>query len=373
MSDTETFACEELEQLMVAALTGSGVSEKNAASVAKALLAAEIDGRKGHGFSRIPSYCGQARTGKVDGMAEPAIMKELPGSLMIDVKHGYFYPAMDLAFEHFPDKARANGVAAVAFNNSHHCGVLGHHVEKAADQGLIAIVMGNTPQAMAPWGGTKPIYGTQPLAFASPRKGALPLVMDMALTQVARGNIMTAKQAGKSIPEGWATDAQGNPTTDPEVALREGVLLPMGGAKGAALGLMIEILSAPLTGSALSTEASSFFTDEGDPPSVGQFLLAIDPEAFSGRDHFLKRVEAIMTSITSQEGTRLPGGRRVALREKAEKEGLTVPAHLVEEAKALAGGARINPLKTKLFHLALLQAEMRAPGQRPGTRTNSSQ
>lgn len=337
MSETATFTCDELEALMVAALTGSGVSERNAASVANALLAAEMDGRKGHGFSRIPSYCGQARSGKVKGAVTPQIMKELPASLMIDVNHGFFYPAMDLAFESFPGKARANGVAAVAFHNSHHCGVLGHHVEKAAGLGLIAIVMGNTPQAMAPWGGTKPIYGTQPLAFASPRKDDLPLVMDMALTQVARGNIMTAKQAGKSIPEGWATDAGGNPTTDPEVALTEGVLLPMGGAKGAALGLMVEILSASLTGSALSTEASSFFTDEGDPPSVGQFLLAIDPDAFSGRDHFLARVEAILESITSQEGARLPGGRRAALREKARKEGLTVPANLVEEAKKLAG------------------------------------
>ena len=337
MSDTITFSCAELEALMHAALTGSSTSEANARSVAKALLAAEIDGRKGHGFSRIPTYAGQARSGKVDGQAEPEIMKELPGSLMIDVKHGFFYPAIDLAFEYFPAKARANGIAAVGFHNSHHCGVLGHHVEKAADLGLIALVVGNTPQAMAPWGGNKPIYGTQPLAFACPRKDALPLVMDMALTQVARGNIMTAKQRGEKIPEGWATDAQGNATTDPEVALREGVLLPVGGAKGAALGLMVEILAAPLTASALSTEASSFFTSDGPPPSVGQFLIAIDPDAFSGNAHFLERVEAIMDSIATQEGARIPGARRAELREKAEKEGLTVPANLVDEAKQLAG------------------------------------
>lgn len=336
MSDTVTFTCDELEALMVAALTGSNTSDANARSVAKALLAAEIDGRKGHGFSRIPTYSGQARSGKVDGQAKPEIMKELPGALMIDVHHGFFYPAVDLAFDHFPQKAKANGIAAVGFHNSHHCGVLGHHVERAADMGLIALVVGNTPQAMAPWGGNRPIYGTQPLAFASPCKDALPLVMDMALTQVARGNIMTAKQQGNPIPEGWATDKDGNPTTDPEVALTEGVLLPVGGAKGAALGLMVEILAAPLTASALSTEASSFFTTEGEPPSVGQFLIAIDPEAFSGRDHFLDRLEVIMESITSQEGARLPGGRRQALREKAAKDGLTVPANLVEQARELA-------------------------------------
>lgn len=337
MSDTVTFTCDELEQLMFAAMVNAKTSEKNARLVVKALLAAEIDGRKGHGFSRIPSYSGQAISGKVDGMVEPEIMKDLPGALMIDVKNGFFYPAIDLAFEHLPSKTRNNGIAAVGFHNSHHCGVLGHHVEKIAQQGLIAIVMGNTPQAMAPWGGTRPIYGTQPLAFASPRQNELPLVMDMALSQVARGNIMTAKQQGKPIPEGWATDAKGNPTTDPEVALSEGILMPAGGIKGAALGLMVEILSAPLTGSALSTEASSFFTTDGDPPSVGQFLIAIDPEAFAGRDHFMSRVEVIMESITSQEGARLPGGRREALREKATMEGLTVPANLVEEVREIAG------------------------------------
>ncbi|MEM8744605.1 MAG: Ldh family oxidoreductase [Pseudomonadota bacterium] len=339
MSDTVHFTCEALKDLMVAALINSNVSETNARSVAAALLAAEIDGRKGHGFSRIPSYAGQARTGKVDGQAHAEIMKELPGSLMIDVKKGYFYPAFDLALEYVPEKARANGIAAVAFHNSHHCGVLGHHVEKLANEGFVALVLGNTPQAMAPWGGNKPLFGTQPLAFASPRENGLPLVMDMALTQVARGNIMRAQQDGKPIPEGWATDAEGNPTTDPEVALREGVLLPVGGAKGAALGLMVEILAAPLTGSSLSTEATSFFTTDGEPPAVGEFLIVIDPDGFAGRDQFLTRVEAILLSITEQEGARLPGGRRAELRKTAAENGLDVPANLVDEARALAGQA----------------------------------
>ncbi|RMF04407.1 MAG: Ldh family oxidoreductase, partial [Alphaproteobacteria bacterium] len=310
-----------------------------ARAVASALLAAEMDGRKGHGFSRIPTYTAQARSGKVDGMAVPEIMKERDGALMVDVKHGFFYPAIELALEKLPEKARAVGIAAAGFHNSHHCGVLGHHVEKCAEQGLVALMVANTPKAMAPWGGNRPLYGTQPLAFACPRKGELPLVLDMALTQVARGNIMTAKQQGKPIPEGWATDAQGNPTTDPEVALREGILLPVGGAKGAALGLMVEILCAPLTASALSTEASSFFTADGAPPAVGQFLIVIDPDAFAGSAHFLERVEVIMASIAAQEGARIPGARRAALREAARRDGLAVPVKLVEEVKAIAGRA----------------------------------
>lgn len=337
MSESVAFTCAELEALMIAALVNSKTSEDNARAVARALLAAEIDGRKGHGFSRIPTYTAQSRSGKVDGMATPEVIGERPGALTVDVKHGFFYPALDLAFEHFPKKARENGVAAVAFTRSHHCGVLGHHVERAAEQGLVALVLANTPQAMAPWGGNRAIYGTQPIAFASPRKHGLPVMMDMALSQVARGNIMTAKQAGEPIPEGWATDAKGNPTTDPEVALSEGILLPIGGAKGAALALMVEILAGPLTGSALSSEASSFFTAEGAQPAVGQLLLALDPDAFAGRESFLERIETVIDSITSQEGARLPGHRREALRKEAAERGLAVPAYLVEEVRRIAG------------------------------------
>lgn len=337
MSETETFTCDEFEALVFAAMMNSNTNETASRAVAKALLAAEMDGRKGHGFSRVPTYAGQARSGKVNGQAEPEIIRELPGSMMIDVGLGFFYPALDVAFDYFPEKARANGIAAVAFANSHHCGVLGHHVERAANLGFMAIVLGNTPQAMAPWGGNRPIYGTQPLAFASPRSDGMPVVIDMALTQVARGNILTAKQAGKSIPEGWATDREGKPTTDPDVALTEGMLLPVGGAKGAALGLMVEIFAGALAGGNLSTEATSFFTTEGEPPSVGQVMLVIDPDAFTGREQFLARVEQILRSIEAQEGARVPGARLVALREKARKEGLTVPANLAAEVRAMAG------------------------------------
>lgn len=336
MSDAVTFTCDALEQLMLDALTNSKTSEENARPVAKALLMAEIDGRKGHGFSRIPSYAGQAISGKVDGLAKAEVTRELPGALTVDVRHGFFFPAFDMALPLAAEKARSNGIAAVGFMRSHHCGVLGHHVERAAEQGLVAMLVANSPEAMAPWGGNRRIYGTQPIAFAAPRKSGPPLMIDLALSQVARGNILTAKQAGKPIPEGWATDGQGRPTTNADVALTEGMLLPMGGAKGAALALLVEILAGPLTGAALSPEASSFFTADGPPPAVGQFLLVIDPDAFSGQAQFLERVETIMQSIAAQEGARIPGSRRVALREKAAKEGLTVPANLVAEAKALA-------------------------------------
>ena len=337
MSDTITFSADELSDLIVAALVASNTGDGSARSVARALVAAECDGRKGHGFSRVPTYAGQARSGKVDGRAVPSAERSTPGVLRVDANLGFFYPAMDLVFERLPAMARETGIAAAAIARSHHCGVIGHHVERFADEGLVALFVANTPKAMAPWGGTQAVFGTNPLAFAAPRRDGPPMVIDLALSQVARGNILTAAQAGKPIPEGWAFDADGKPTTDPEAAL-QGTLLPVGGAKGSALALMVEILEAPLIGASLSTEATSFFTPDGAPPAVGQFLIVLDPDAFAGRESYLDRIEQLFAGITAQEGARLPGARGRALREAARRDGLTVPAKLVDEVREIAAG-----------------------------------
>lgn len=336
MSETTTIGCDALETLMRDAMLASNTTDPAASAVAKALLMAEIDGRKGHGLSRIPSYTAQALSGKVDGNATPEIKQAAAAALHIDVAHGFFYPAMDLAADQLQGLARTCGIAAASFYRSHHCGVVGHQVERLADAGLLAILVANTPEAMAPTGGKRPVFGTNPIAFAAPRRDGPSMVVDMALSQVARGNILTASQAGKPIPEGWAYDRDGNPTTDPDAALQGGTLLPVGGAKGAALALMVELLAGALTGAALSTEATSFFTGDGPPPAVGQFLIAIDPGAFAGEARYLDRAADIFESIESQDGARLPGQRRIALREAAQTDGLTVPTALLEDVKAIA-------------------------------------
>lgn len=337
MSDTVTLSVGELESLIVAALVACDTSTPNAQAVARALVQAEIDGQKGHGFSRLPSYAGQARSGKVNGRAVPQAQRSRPGALLVDAAHGFFYPAFDLALESLPAMARETGIAAAAIRRSHHAGVIGWHVERLAEKGLVALMVGNTPQAMAPWGGRKAVFGTNPLGLGAPRRDRFPVVIDLALSVVARGNILTAAQAGEPIPEGWATDETGEPTTDADKALK-GMLLPIGGAKGSVLALMIEILAAPLTGAALSSEAASFFTAEGKPPGVGQTVIAIDPEAFAGRAVFLDRLEALLASIEAQEGARVPGSRLPALRQAAREKGLSVPVRLVDEAREIAAG-----------------------------------
>jgi (2R)-3-sulfolactate dehydrogenase (NADP+) len=158
----------------------------------------------------------------------------------------------------------------------------------------------------------------------------------LALSQVARGKILTAVQKGDPIPPDWAVDADGKPTTDPAEALK-GTLLPIGGAKGAALALMVEVLAVAITGANFGFEASSFFDADGKPPGVGQLLIAIDPGAFAGQSMFLDRIAALAHVIEHEAGARLPGSRRLAAREKAAREGLTVDSKLLSEARTLAG------------------------------------
>jgi (2R)-3-sulfolactate dehydrogenase (NADP+) len=334
---TATVSRAELEALMAGALVRANTSAGNAAATARALAQAEIDGQKGHGLSRVSSYSAQALSGKVKGHAVPNLQETRPGAVMVDVGHGFFYPAMDRVLEHLPTLTCANGIAAVGFVNSHHAGVLGWHLDRlAGTHGLVGLMFANTPHAMASAGGKRPVFGTNPIGFAAPRRNQPPVIVDMALSAVARGKILTASQKEEPIPAGWATDENGQPTTDAKAALK-GTLLPLGGAKGAALALMVEVLAVALTGANLSAQATSFFDGEGAPPAVGQFLIAIDPAAFGGRDRFLDRFESLASMIEADAGARLPGSRRIGLRAAAEKTGIVVDAKLLADVRALAG------------------------------------
>jgi (2R)-3-sulfolactate dehydrogenase (NADP+) len=325
----------DLTTLVTQALVANRTREANAASVARALVAAEIDGQSGHGISRVASYAAQAKVSKVDGQASPTARATKPGALLIDAAHGFAYPALDLAITKLPALATTNGIATAAVTRSHHAGVAGHTVERLAEQGMVALMFANTPAAMAAAGGKRALFGTNPLAFACPVAGRPPLVIDLALSTVARGKIVIAARDGRPIPAGWAVDAQGQPTTDAKAALA-GTLLPLGGAKGAALALMVEVLSAALTGANFAFEASPFLDDKGGPPGTGQLLLAIDAGAFGAGVKVLQRV-AVLAGVIEAEGARLPGSRRQTLREKAARDGLAVDAAILAGINAMAG------------------------------------
>jgi (2R)-3-sulfolactate dehydrogenase (NADP+) len=324
----------EAEGLVAEALVRCRTSERNAQIVARALVAAEADGLKGHGLSRVPSYAAQAKVGKVDGFATAASTRPKPAVLAVDAAFGFAYPALALAVAELPAIARAEGVAAGAVRRSHHCGAAGHTVERLAEAGLVAILFANTPAAIAPWGGSVGVFGTNPIAFACPLPGRAPVVVDLSLSKVARGNILAAKQKGEAVPEGWALDAAGAPTTDPDAALT-GTMLPLGDAKGTALALMVELLAAGLTGANFAAEASSFLDAEGAPPGTGQLILVLDPVALGGEET-LSHCGRLAAAIEDQPGARLPGSRRIALRDKAARSGLTISDTLVQDIRALA-------------------------------------
>lgn len=339
--DTVTLTLSDMYSLALRVLVRSGTGEDNASHVATALSVAEADGLSGHGLSRLPSYSAQVRSGKVNGKAVP-VATEKPGKAVVQVnaRDGFAFPAISMAIDRMAPLAQEHGIAAAAIAWSHHCGALGYHVERLAERGLVGIMFANSPAAIAPWGGSRALFGTNPIAFGAPRSTGTPLVVDLSLSKVARGKIMVAAQKGEPIPEGWAVDSAGRPTTDADAALK-GTMLPMGDARGSALVLMVEILAATLTGASYGYEASSFFEAEGKPPHVGQMMIAIDPAAtvdvFTGNG-FAARLEALISQIRMQPGTHIPGSRREEKRREARHSGVKVPADLHQQLMALAGG-----------------------------------
>lgn len=327
-----TMTPDQIHDLILRTLMRCRTAEANARSVAQALVAAELVGQSGHGLRRVPSYAAQALSGKVDGFATPTATHPRPGVMAVDAAMGFAYPALDLAVDWLAQAAPRHGIAAAGIARSHHCGVAGVTVERLARSGLVALLFANTPAAMAPWGGRKALFGTNPIAFAAPRSGGrTPIVVDVSLSKVARGKIMAAQQKGTAIPEGWALDADGQPTTDPAAAL-SGTMIPMGDAKGTALALMVELLAAGLMGANFAHEASSFFDADGPPPGVGQLILALDPDAFSSMAR--ARIDDLADAMAQQPGARLPGARRDDLR-KAAADGLQVDDALLAQIDAL--------------------------------------
>jgi (2R)-3-sulfolactate dehydrogenase (NADP+) len=326
----------ELERLMRSALARAGASPGMAQATARALATAEMDGIASHGASRVPQYCGHLANGRATGGAVPVIARDAKAACLVDARQGLAFEACGLAVREAIRRAREYGVSFVSVANSNHFGVAAYHLEPIAEAGLVGLAFGNSPAAMPAWGGKRALFGTNPVAAAFPRRAASPLVIDVSLSAVARGKIMVAAREGTPIPEGWAIDKDGKPTTDARAAL-DGSMLPAGGVKGAMLALMVELLACALSGSAFGFESDSFFTQEGRPTRIGQGFLAIDPVALAGNDVFFERVETLIAAMTEEPGLRLPGERRRENRERAATEGVHVPAELLAKIRTLAG------------------------------------
>ena len=333
MSEGRTISVAQAQAFSARVLEHFNTSPENAAVVADALVAAETDGLPSHGLARLSSYGLKARAGKVDGFAVPTVRRAAPSVIAVDAAYGFAYPAMRLAEAELLPVAREMGIAIAGIRRSSHFGVAGHPVERLARAGLVAMAFTNAAPSIAPWGGNRPVFGTNPVAFATPVAGRDPAVVDLSVSKVARGYLLAAAQKGEAIPEGWALDPEGRPTTDAKAGLA-GTMVPMGEAKGTALAFMVEVLSAAVNAATFSMDAPSFFDGEGAPPAIGHTIIAINPGVLAGPG-YLDHLARLVEGIESQEGARLPGTRRLAAREKAAREGLRVSGPLERELRAM--------------------------------------
>ena len=316
----------EVQALVSAALQRAGANPAMAEATASALVLAESQGLGSHGLSRVGQYSTHLRNGRANGAAIPRVLHRTGGALVVDADEGLAFAACTLAVTEAIAAAREHGIAVAGVVRSHHCGVVVDHLRAVAAAGMVGLGFANSPAAMPAAGGRHPIFGTNPVAAVFPRRGQDPLMIDLSLSEVARGKVMVAAKKGEPIPLGWALDADGQATTDAQAALA-GSMLPIGAAtstKGAMLALVVELLVTALIGGRYGFEASSFFVDEGNRPGIGQAFIVIDPGALAGSDSFFDRIEVLLAEMQRDDGVRLPGARREALRRRAEAEGLEV-------------------------------------------------
>ena len=311
---------EKLTQLATQALVLAGASAQAAQLTARALVASDTQGLASHGVSRIPQYTTFLRNGRSNGKAVPTIKNSKGAAVLIDAHCGMAYEACHLAVATVIERAHAMGIACAGVTNSNHFGAAAVHLEAIGNAGLVGLAFSNSPSAMPAWGGKTPLFGTNPIAAVFPRRDAPALVIDLALSETARGKIMLAAKEGKAIPLGWAVDNTGAPTTDAKAALA-GSMLPAGGVKGAMLAMIVELLAVAVTGAAFGFEADSFFVDEGNQPRLGQMFIAIDPGALAGNEAYFSRTEVLIEMMLRDEQVRLPGDRRRALIVKAQLDG----------------------------------------------------
>ncbi len=318
---------DEVEHIGRRMLITCGASALQADATARSIRDAEAEGIRTVGLSYLPTYCDHVACGKVQGDAVPVVSRPRPGTVVVDAGLGFCHPAFEAGHEPLVDAARTNGVAVLVLTHSYSAGVLGWFVDRLAREGLVALMFANSSALMAPHGGNRPFFGTNPIAWAAPRADGPPVVADLSSSAVAWVTVNAAAQAGEPIPLGWALDAVGNPTTDARAALA-GSMSPAGGHKGSALALLVDVMSGGVAGSKFSHEAGSFGGTEGGPPDVGQVILAIDPSATMG-PAFLERLEHEFSSLAAEPGVRLPGDRRHHGRTHAEQHGVDVPDDLM--------------------------------------------
>lgn len=326
----------ELELLLQRIFVRHGTSETVARTLAANCASAQRDGAHSHGVFRMPAYVSTLASGWVDGKAVPQVQDVASGYVSVDAQGGFAQPALAAARALLVEKARSAGIAVLAIHNSHHFAALWPDVEPFAEEGLVALSVVNSMTCVVPHGARKPLFGTNPIAFAAPCAGHAPIVFDMATSAIAHGDVQIAARKGEQLPEGMGVDREGQPTCDPQAILEGGALLPFGGHKGSALSMMVELLAAALTGGNFSFEFDWSQHPGAKTPWTGQLIILIDPSKAQG-NRFAERSRELVEQMQAVGLNRMPGERRYREREASARDGVSVTVDEFERLQALAG------------------------------------
>ncbi|MNZ30460.1 (2R)-3-sulfolactate dehydrogenase (NADP(+)) [compost metagenome] len=327
---------EALVELLDSIFRRHGTRPEVASVLAANCAGAERDGAHSHGVFRIPGYVSTLNSGWVNGQAVPVVEDVASGFVRVDAGNGFAQPALAAGRALLVEKARSAGIAVMAIRNSHHFAALWPDVEPFAYEGLVALSVVNSMTCVVPHGADRPLFGTNPIAFAAPRANADPIVFDLATSAIAHGDVQIAARKGERLPPGMGVDSLGQPTTDPKAILEGGALLPFGGHKGSALSMMVELLAAALTGGNFSFEFDWSNHPGAKTPWTGQLLIVIDPSKAAGQG-FAERSEELVRQMHGVGLRRLPGDRRHRERARAAAEGIVLDAQTLAQLRELAG------------------------------------
>jgi LDH2 family malate/lactate/ureidoglycolate dehydrogenase len=298
--DMHHIAASEARAFVEKILVGNGVPSDNAIIVAKCLVEADLRGVDTHGMNRIPSYMARIREGVLAADASPTIRQITPAVAQVDGHNGFGFLAASKGMAAAIDMAKSSGIGLVSVKHSNHFGMSAWVVQQALDAGMMSLVFTNSSPALPVWGGKSKLMGVSPIACGAPggAKGR-PFIMDMAPSVAARGKIYKALRRGERIPEEWALDSDGQRTDDPAKAL-QGVMLPMGGPKGSAIAIMMDVFSGVLSGSAFAGHVTNPY-DPSKPADVGHFLVAIKPDLFMSVEDFKDRMDYLYSRVVGSD------------------------------------------------------------------------
>ena len=335
VENNHTISISELTELVQRVLVAHGTNEESARLVALSVAVAEASGNRICGIGFVPFYCRDLEIGAVDGKAIPVIENGHASVIQVNANHGFAQPAIKIGTEQLIEVAKDTGCAALSIYNSYNCGALGQYTETFTRAGLLAMGFTNSPAAISAPNGIHPIIGTNPIAISIPNQdGEVAFQFDQSSSVVPIKQIFDAAAENEAIPDNWAVDSLGNPTTNAEKALN-GSLVSFGGYKGFNIGLLVEVLAGALTGANLSAQAPAFGSKE--PVGIGQFFLALSPEAFS-KNIFFEKIEHLIKTIKQHKKCKVPGLTSLQKLKNSQKNGIIILSSSFKELQELTIG-----------------------------------